>query len=50
MNKSLSARLTLIIIAVGVVYGFFTGMLSQENFMILSSMVFGAFFAQSDKV
>ena len=50
MKQSISARVTLIIIALGVTYGFFSGALSQENFMILASMVFGAFFAQSDRM
>ena len=42
--KFLSARITLLILALGVVAGFHKGLLSEGNFMILTSMVFTAFF------
>lgn len=44
MKRTLAARIALIVISVGATAALFTGDLSQENFMILATAVYGAFF------
>lgn len=45
MDKTLAARISLIIVTLGATAALFTGHIGQENFMILATAIFGAFFA-----
>jgi hypothetical protein len=44
MDKTLAARIALLVISLGATAALFTSHLSQENFMILATAIFGAFF------